>query len=117
MSKYIHERELGEVYAIELDVIAEMIEGVHPIGEVKAIGRLEVVAAIQDVITEITALREENRKLRKAWDIASPYWVSGLEEIWYAHIGGENHGPYSTRDEAIDVAAGIKQAADTAKGE
>ncbi len=30
MSKYIHERELGEVYAIELDVIAEMIEGFHP---------------------------------------------------------------------------------------
>ena len=64
MSKYIHERELGDVYARELEVIAALIEGVHPIGEVKAIGRLEVAQAVEDIVADLAVLREENRKLR-----------------------------------------------------
>lgn len=47
---YNHERENGERYAAELDKCAEMLAKVHPIGQVKAIGRLEVTAALREVI-------------------------------------------------------------------
>jgi hypothetical protein len=37
-------------YANELDKAAEILQRHHPIGEVKAIGRLEVAHALQEVI-------------------------------------------------------------------
>ena len=46
---YNHERENGERYAAELDAAAEILQRVHPIGKVKGIGRLEVVAALEEL--------------------------------------------------------------------
>jgi hypothetical protein len=49
MPDYNHERENGERYAAELDAAAEILQRVHPIGKVKGIGRLEVVAALEEL--------------------------------------------------------------------
>jgi hypothetical protein len=51
MPDYNHERENGERYAAELDAAAEILQRVHPIGKVKGIGRLEVVAALEELFT------------------------------------------------------------------
>jgi hypothetical protein len=47
---YNHEREQGERYAAELDKVAALLQSVHPIGQVKGIGRTQVAAALEDVI-------------------------------------------------------------------
>ncbi len=44
-----YEAEMGERYAKELDEAAKILQRVHPIGKVKAIGRLEVVAALLEL--------------------------------------------------------------------
>jgi hypothetical protein len=49
MPDYNHEREYGERYAAELDAAAEILQRVHPICKVKGIGRLEVVAALEEL--------------------------------------------------------------------
>lgn len=41
-----YESTMGERYAKELDDLGELLQRRHPIGEVKAIGRLEVFAAV-----------------------------------------------------------------------
>lgn len=51
------DREQGPRYAAELDQCAELLHKIHPIGEVKAIGRLEVVGALSEMVEELTRLR------------------------------------------------------------
>ena len=58
MSEYNHERELGPVYAVQLERAAESLQSVHPIGKVKHIGRLEVARAVKDIVADLAALRE-----------------------------------------------------------
>jgi hypothetical protein len=77
MSEYNHERELGPVYAAQLERAAGSLQSVHPIGRVKGIGRLEVAHAVEDLAAEITTLREENRKLRDLIKV----------EKWFAETG------------------------------
>ena len=115
MSEYNHERELGPVYAVQLERAARSLQAVHPIGKVKHIGRLEVARAVEDLVADLAALREENRKLRDAWPRYAGKCVYELgNDGWVVH---DTPGLHPTRDEAINVAAGITQAADAAKGE
>ena len=58
MSEYNHEQEFGLFYAVQLERAAESLKSVHPIGEVKAIGRLEVAQAVEDVVADLAALRQ-----------------------------------------------------------
>jgi hypothetical protein len=39
-----------ERYGAELDAAAELLQAVHPVGKYKALGRMEVVAALRDVL-------------------------------------------------------------------
>lgn len=39
-------------YGTELDACAEILQKVHPVGKVKAIGRLEVAEALRQVLTK-----------------------------------------------------------------
>lgn len=45
-----YEHEQGPRYAAELDAAAELLQTIHPIGAVKAIGRLEVAAALKEIV-------------------------------------------------------------------
>ena len=62
---------------------------------------------------ENAALREENRKLRDAWPRYENQCVMYCDtsKKWFTLTDGR---VFDTRDAAINVAAGIKQAADTA---
>ena len=53
------DRSIAERYAAELDAAAEILQRVHPIGKVKAIGRLEVVAALEDLFPQPTTVEAE----------------------------------------------------------
>jgi hypothetical protein len=57
-----YEREMGERYVAELDAAAELLQRVHYIGLVKAIGRLEVVKALEDIVAEVEKLRAHAEK-------------------------------------------------------
>ena len=46
------DQEHGPQYAKELDEAAAIVQSVHPIGQVKAIGRLEVVAALKELFPD-----------------------------------------------------------------
>ena len=113
MSEYNYERELGLVYAAQLDRAAESLQSVHPMGKVKHICRLEVARAVEDIVADLAALRVEVRKLRDAWPRYSGKCVYKWGNFgWVVH---DTPGLHPTRDEAINVAAGITQAADAAK--
>jgi len=43
-------RSMEAVYGVQLDQAAEILQRHHPIGQVKAIGRMEVVQALRDVL-------------------------------------------------------------------
>jgi len=60
-----HEKWQLEKYGQELDAIAEALTLLHPIGEVKAIGRLESVAAFMQWLESING-GENREKCRKA---------------------------------------------------
>jgi hypothetical protein len=49
MREMSYEEKHGPRYAAELDEAAEILQRVHPIGKVKAIGRLEVVTALKEL--------------------------------------------------------------------
>ena len=46
-------------YEQELSATADIVQKVHPIGEIKGIGLLEVAAGVQWMANEISSLREE----------------------------------------------------------
>lgn len=48
----------AERYGTELDCIAALLQAVHPIGQVKGIGRLEALAALGDVLADRAAFRQ-----------------------------------------------------------
>jgi carbon storage regulator CsrA len=48
----------SERYAADLDKAAELLQRVHWIGTVKAIGRLEVVTALEEIVAEVELLRK-----------------------------------------------------------
>jgi hypothetical protein len=53
------DRMSGPRYAAELDQAADILGRIHPIGQVKGIGRLEVVRALTDVAAELIELRKK----------------------------------------------------------
>lgn len=48
-SEMTFEHEQGPVYAAELDAACKILERVHPLGQVKAFGRLQVAAVLADL--------------------------------------------------------------------
>lgn len=89
-------------------------------------GRLALLPAATceqcELKAENAALREENRKLRKAWPTAVSSLTVPANSLVHTRrdewiVNGESAVvAWDTRDEAINAAAGITQAADAAKG-
>ncbi len=76
---YDHERENGKAYAAELDKAAGILQHVHPAGECKAIGRLEVAIAMAEVIENLTPrLPDCHEVYRPEMDIGRCNYDSGV---------------------------------------
>lgn len=77
-------------YGRELDVAAELLQQVHPIGRVKAIGRMEVVQALREVL-------EHDHEIRSRGGVSVGEVREVIRELWEfeknhtrAHLQAQN---------------------------
>ncbi len=59
-------------YEIEITTAAKLLQDVLPVGQVKAIGLLEVAAGIRQLQSQLAAEQEKNKRLRELLAAALP---------------------------------------------